>query len=209
LASDMHGIAWSTWEMGDLERVAGNIDLAQNLFDQSWNLFEGVNDPNGFIFCQRGLGDVAQARGDFEGAEAKFVDSLRLAREQSHLWAAGYALSGIGRANLAMERFDMALENFLEAFRLNYDNGFYELAMIALVGLAGVLACTDRPEMAQRLSEFVLNQYLSWNETKGQAIAVREAAMSMLDSTKIKAAESWAAEATLEMLAGVVSSLLV
>jgi hypothetical protein len=108
-----------------------------------------------------------------------------------------------------MERFDMALENFLEAFRLNYDNGFDELAMIALVGLAGVLACTDRPEMAQRLSEFVLNQYVSWNETKGQAMAVREAAMSMLDSTKIKAAERWAEEATLEMVAGVVSSLLV
>jgi len=70
------------------------------------------------------------------------------------------------------------------------------------------LAHTGRPEAAPRWSGFVLIQHPSWNETKGHARAVREAVLPMLDTMTIEAAERWAEKATLEMVEGEVSSLV-
>src|SRR5262249_12878444 len=114
--------AWHIWELGEIERVAGNYMAAQQHYEQAHVLFAGLCDratswdlAPGSMFSHRGLGDIAYACGDPVAAERHFQASLALAREIGHDWSAAYALAGLARAALALERPDEAREYLYEA----------------------------------------------------------------------------------------------
>ncbi|MBL8058910.1 MAG: tetratricopeptide repeat protein, partial [Anaerolineales bacterium] len=85
---DEHGLAWFTWEMGEIQRVAGELDEARRWYDEAQVLFERIPDHSGQIFYHRGRGDLAAAQGDPAEAQRQFQASLDLTRQVPHEWGA-------------------------------------------------------------------------------------------------------------------------
>jgi tetratricopeptide (TPR) repeat protein len=204
-ARDLLGMAWSTWELGEVERVDGQLESARFYFEEAKSLFVDVGDPNGQVFYQRGLGDLAQELGQYVEAETRFEESLRLARQHPHLWAAAYALAGLGRATLGQNRLEEAHSFFVEGIELSLEHGYRELDLVSLAGLANHAMMTTQSERALQLSIFVLSQPLTWNETRKQVQVVLEAIRGEFDESRIESVETWAMTMTLEEVADLAS----
>jgi predicted ATPase/tetratricopeptide (TPR) repeat protein len=175
--------AWHIWELGEIERVAGNYTAAQQHYEQAQVMFADMRDratswvlAGGTVFYHRGLGDIAYACGDPAAAERHFQASLALASETGHDWPAAYALAGLARAALALQRPDEALT---KAQKYGADG----VMMIVLTGIAEVYAATGAPEKAHPLASLVIAHPMSWNETKVRAQRILAATGEHLSSS--------------------------
>jgi predicted ATPase/DNA-binding SARP family transcriptional activator len=166
---DPNGIAWSSWEMGEIFRVEGDWEEAQRWYAEAHEIFQKHEVRGGLSFYHRGLGDIAQLRGDFSDAKRQFQESLRLAEVEYHRWGMAYALSGLGRAALGLVELEQAEGHFLESLSMAYDLGNQGLMMVPLAGLVGVWASQGEARRAVELAAFLLNHYAAWRETKSQA----------------------------------------
>ncbi|WP_374685679.1 adenylate/guanylate cyclase domain-containing protein, partial [Promineifilum sp.] len=64
--------AWSTFELGEIQRVRGDVAAAWQWYERSLPLFEQAHEPMGAAFHRRGLGDLALLRGEWEAADGHF-----------------------------------------------------------------------------------------------------------------------------------------
>lgn len=181
--------AWSIWELGEIERVAGNYTAAQQHYEQARVLFADIRDrassgvvATGASFYHRGLGDIADACGDPLAAERHFQASLALAKEIGHDWPAAYALAGLARAALALQRPDEARNHLYEALTKARKYGADGIMMVVLAGIAEVHAAMGAPEQAHRLASLVVAHPMSWHETKARAQRIQAAAAEHLSS---------------------------
>ncbi|MBK9713118.1 MAG: alpha/beta fold hydrolase [Kouleothrix sp.] len=182
--------AWSSWEMGELERVAGDAAAAREWYERAGALFERVRDPFGPLFYQRGLADLAHAAGDFAEARRRFADSAAQIREGAHDWAAAYALAGLARVALAQGEAAPAQPALAEALakaRKNVDAG---IALVVLSGIAGLRAALGQHEQAVELAALVAEHPATWHETKAQAAAVLASAAATLTAERRAQAEA-------------------
>jgi tetratricopeptide (TPR) repeat protein len=184
LTSDL---AWTFWELGDIERVATNLDLALDYYQQAHYLIEQEDMSFARIFYARGMGDYSLDMGDHLAAIDYFQDSLRRSLELSHHWAKGYALCGLGRAYLGAGRLAEAENIFLEAVQYTQEIAQNDLSMIPLTGLANLRNVCGDPEQALLMAVFVDQYALTWLETRGQAKVVMAAAMAQLSEKTAEA----------------------
>ena len=185
---DAFGEAWSTWEMGEIFRVAGDPDEARLWFDRARGMFEDVKEGNGIIFYHRGLGDLAQARGDFEEAYRQFQRSLQLARQAEYEWGVTYALAGLGRAAIGLGQVEMAREHFVEALQTVTATRDRALALVVLAGWANIYAVTGEAEASAEICALVAGDFAAWNETKAQVSAV-QGSLQGLSASRLKTAQ--------------------
>jgi predicted ATPase/DNA-binding SARP family transcriptional activator len=187
---DRSSVAWHVWEMGEIERVAGNYTAARLHYEQAHILFADIPDRmtgwhvvQSSIFYHRGLGDIAYACGDPAAAERHFQASLASARENDHDWSAAYALAGLARAVLALQRPDEAREYLYEALTKAQKYGTDGIMMVVLTGIADVYAATGAPEQAHPLASLVVAHPMSWHETKARAQRIQAATAVRLNSS--------------------------
>jgi tetratricopeptide (TPR) repeat protein len=187
---DRFSEAWHIWELGEIERVAGNYTAAQQHYEQAHILFAETRDRAtswvlavGTIFYHRGLGDIAQACGDPAAAEGHFQMSLAMASETGHDWPAVYALAGLARAVLALQRHDEARGYLYEALTKAQKYGADGIMMVVLTGIAEVYAATGAPEKAHPLASLVIAHPMSWHETKARAQRIQAATAERLSSS--------------------------
>jgi tetratricopeptide (TPR) repeat protein len=140
----------------------------------SWNLAQSTT------FYQRGLGDIAYTRGDPTAAKRHFQASLVSARITDHDWSAAYALAGLARAALALQRPDEAREYIYEALAKAQKYGADGIVLVVLAGIAEVYAATGAPEQAHTLASLVIAHPMSWNETKARAQRIQAATAERL-----------------------------
>jgi hypothetical protein len=143
----------------------------------SWILAEST------IFYHRGLGDIAHACGDPAASERHFQASLAAAREAGHEWAAVYALVGLARAALALQRHDEARAHLSGALTKAEKHGADGIVMVVLTGIAEMCTATGVPEQAYRLASLVMAHPMSWHETKAQAQRIQAATAEHLSSS--------------------------
>jgi tetratricopeptide (TPR) repeat protein len=179
---DRFSVAWHVWEMGEIERVAGNYTAARQYYEQANVLFADIPDrmtrwyvAQSTTFYHRGLGDIAYATGDPVAAEHHFQASLASAREIGHDWSAAYALAGRARAVLALQRPDQARDYLYEALTKAQKYGADGIMMVVLTGIAEVYAATGAPEKALPLASLVIAHPMSWHETKARAQRIQVA----------------------------------
>ena len=165
---DAFGEAWSTWEMGEIFRVAGEPDEARLCYERSWGMFEEVKEGNGIIFYHRGLGDLAQGRGDYEEAYRQFQHSLQLARQAEYDWGAVYALAGLGRAAIGLGQVQIARGHLIEALKTAITTADRGLVLVVLAGWAHLHAVTREADAAAEICAQVAGDFAAWNETKAQ-----------------------------------------
>ena len=163
---DEFGEAWSTWEMGEIERVAGNYREALRWFESARLLFTNVNENNGLIFYHRGLGDIALAERAYSQSYTQFSQSYKHAENLSFNWGAAYALAGMGRAEFAQQNFEAAskhLSKSLQSVNSIEDAG---LALLVLFTCANLYAARDEIERAVEISTLVAGHFATWMEIK-------------------------------------------
>lgn len=163
-----NGVAWSTWEMGEVYRVASDLANAREWFEKARVLFEDLGDPTSPIFTERGLGDIAQMAGDYPTALKNFEASLQHAIETKHEWAQVYALWGMGRAEVALKNADAAKAHFSQALQTARQIRKPEMVLLSMAGFAGYFAATNQYELAVELGSMVASHKRTWNETKSQ-----------------------------------------
>jgi tetratricopeptide (TPR) repeat protein len=93
--NDTFGVAWYSWEMGELLRLKGEPQAAREWFERARTHFEGFDELGGLCFYYRGLGDLALDAGNFPEAGQQFAHSLALAERTAHRWAQAYAHGGL------------------------------------------------------------------------------------------------------------------
>lgn len=165
-------LTWTLWELGDIERVAGNLNLAYDYYEQANVLIEQEDMPYARVHYPRGLADCSLVKGNSGAAIDLFLDSLNKAQKISYPWAVCYALCGLGRAHVAARNFSEAVAYCLEALRYSQDIQQNDLSMIALAGLAAIKTNTGDFHEGFLLASFVYHHHLSWLETKSQALLV-------------------------------------
>jgi tetratricopeptide (TPR) repeat protein len=185
LTSDL---TWTLWELGEIERVGHNLDLALDYYQEANQLIEQEDMPFARMFYVRGLGDYSLASGDSQAAIGYFQDSLNRSRELSHHWARGYALSRLGRAYLGAGQLAEAGSTLREAIQYTQKIGQNDLTMIALTGQAALKKETGDSEQALILASFVYHFTLTWIETKREAQEVINAATGELSEETAEAA---------------------
>jgi predicted ATPase/DNA-binding SARP family transcriptional activator len=160
-------VGWNYWELGEILRVMGRSQEAAGWYEKAHKAFESFSADNVWkIFYFRGLGDIALAGGDMASASRQFSQSLELARETRHEWAAAYALCGMGRCKLGLGRLQEAREHCLEALQYAFETGDKGINLVALAVYAELLCREGDMEMAARLGSMAGSHYATWHETQ-------------------------------------------
>jgi predicted ATPase/serine/threonine protein kinase/DNA-binding SARP family transcriptional activator len=170
-AGDLYGQAWSSWEMGEIHRVGGDLPGARQWYERARTLFEVVEDSSGFTFYHRALGDLALATGAYNQACREFQQSLNHARETSHDWAMAYALAGLGRAQMALREYEEARKYFRRALRRALRASDQGVTLVVLGAVTSLYAETGDAEEAIALGTLILEHPVSWRETREQVQA--------------------------------------
>ena len=170
-AGDLYGQAWSSWEMGEIYRVGGDLPGARQWYERARELFEAVEDSSGFTFYYRALGDLALATGAYAQAIREFQKSLNYARETSHDWAMAYALAGLGRAQMALRDYEEARKYFRRALRRALRASDQGVTLVVLGAVTSLYAETGDAEEALALGTLILEHPVTWRETREQVQA--------------------------------------
>ncbi len=197
---DAAGLIWGKWELGEIERVEGNLAAARQLYDESWRLFEPTRQSNIAAFYQRGLGDIALAQGDYRDAHRCFSLSLELAQQTYHTWSVAYALSGLGRAEVGSGDWEAAQGHFREAVQKAAQTGSRGLIMAALAGLVELYATQGEEERAVELATFVIEQPATWQEFRQRVEGMLQKCMARLPAAAVGVAQAKARKMDLETL---------
>jgi tetratricopeptide (TPR) repeat protein len=160
-------IGWNYWEMGEILRVMGHFDEAAGWYEKARKPFETyTTDTVWKIFFFRGFGDIGLAKGDFGAAFQNFLKSMEFAQNARHEWATTYALSGMGKCDLGLEKLQDAREHFLAALQYAFETGDKGISLATLSGYAELLCQEGELEAAARLGSLVDSHYATWNETR-------------------------------------------
>jgi ADP-ribosylglycohydrolase len=114
-------------ELGAIAFFSGDITRGDTLFTQALSLITGMPDDERHISLQTvllgNLGNVAEARGDWVGAERLHGEALRLRREIADARGALRSLHALGRCRITLGDREGGLALFVEAERLATDLG--------------------------------------------------------------------------------------
>ncbi len=191
------GAAWAVWEIGEINRLAGDLAGAREWYEKGRAMLEQLKEPTGPVFYHRGLGDIAQATGDFLTAKKQFQESLKHAESTRHAWSKVYALCGLGRAETALKETEAAQEHFRQGLEIAKVIDLEDMMLICLAGLAGDYATTGDLEQAVELSAMVINHKQSWNETRAQMAALL-GSITALPPERLAAAQERGRSLTIE-----------
>jgi predicted ATPase/DNA-binding SARP family transcriptional activator len=191
--------AWSLWELGDIERLAGEYDAALGHYEEARLIFQRLDSQVGLAFYFRGLGDVYLATGDPTTSLDYYQRSLDIAQEH-HDWSATFALGGLGRALLALGRYQAAGTEFGKALKLAYEINHIDLMMLIFAGVCRLLLATNEKERAVELGTFVYHHHITWVEIKNQVSDTINLASRQLSDEQISAAQERGRNASKEAI---------
>jgi tetratricopeptide (TPR) repeat protein len=124
---------------GELERACGNVEAAQEAYEQSIELLDSIGS-RGTTIPRLNLGLVYLARSNWEQAREMFEFGLRELRatgERSHL---GFVHLGLGCAAAGMEDWDAYDHHIYEASRILAETEWVDRDIAEHAGLAASLA---------------------------------------------------------------------
>ena len=162
-------LAWSLWEMGELMRLAGNIDEARQRLESALEIFKKYQDNVGLSFYWRAVGDLAVQEKDFDSARQYFEKCEQFAHAARHNWMVAYSLKSLGVVDLEENNTKAAKTSFVEALRLArkvHDPG---ITHAILANISKLYVHENNHQRAVELGAFILNHFASWNETKAHA----------------------------------------
>ena len=176
---NQHDTAWATWELGEIYRLMGNLDLASKYFQEASPAFESMQEFIGLGFYHRGLGDVALINGDLETAHQEYLQALGYhEREQrgNREWGLALIHSRLGILLIKLGKLDDARHHLQTALDLAVGRTNPDLKALPLAGIARWLLVNGSAKEAIELTSCVASKPTTWNEIKSQVQAVLEEA---------------------------------
>lgn len=182
-------IAWNYWEMGEVMRVARDLDKAAEWFERSHTIFEQAQDNIGRSFYFRGMADIALETHAFDSARENFSTSVELARTVNHTWMLAYTLNGLGKSELGLRRLSSAEKHMKQALRYAIKTHDTGIALVLLSGYASLLRAQEKNEKAAELALLITGHFASWHETKMQAASLLDELGTSLPEARLKQAQ--------------------
>jgi predicted ATPase/DNA-binding SARP family transcriptional activator len=183
------GMIWSYAELGEIERVAGNLGAAQRWYRQAKEYLANLQVYNLRSFTCRGLGQIALLQNDLERATSLFNESLEAAREEYFTWGIAYAEGYLGRVACLRGEHHRAWELFQHAAQVLSRWGDQGVALELIGGVAQLLLVSGQLAGAMILAAFLIHYQGSWYETKERASDLFIQAASRLPSSDIVQAQ--------------------
>lgn len=132
------GIAFGLNNLGEIERNLGNMERAQELFDEAFTIFKRYKNHRGMAFSLNNLGGVMYLIGNVVGAQEKFYKAYELHREIGDLTGTAHSLSALGNGASFDGDYDEARRYYDTALQIRREIGNLRGIADSLTDLARV-----------------------------------------------------------------------
>jgi tetratricopeptide (TPR) repeat protein len=176
---NQHDIAWASWEMGEIYRLMGNLDMAERYYRVAQPSFEMMQEFIGMGFYHRGLGDIAAMQGDWEQAKKQYLEALMYHEKEergNRGWGLALTNARMGIALVETRQLEDARQYLKTSLAQAVSWKFPDLKALPLAGIARWLAVNGLTQRAVELAACVASKPTTWNEIKYQARTVLEGA---------------------------------
>ena len=119
---DEEHYAQTMGNLGYLEYLDGNLELAKSIYDDLLSLTKRVS-PVGYAFAQNNLGEVVRAMGDFDGAADLYQQAYDTFKRYKHLRGMAFTLSNLAGINSVRGQLDQAKEMHHKSYKINKEIG--------------------------------------------------------------------------------------
>jgi len=189
---DRTDIVWGLLELGEIERVAGNLDIAESLLQQCNAMHLDTPRSEVQAFYYKGMGDLALDRGELETARRHFEQSRELARRDYNSWCVAYADLGLGRSAMAAGDLVATREHLSNAFNILRDEwgSMPPLYTLGLEIWAEYCAANRDYRRAVELGSLVIQHPATWQEYRDRAGQLVQRCAAHLPSAELSAAQA-------------------
>jgi len=151
----------------------GYTDEARAALEEGVSLSKSIGDRWGLAFAYRGLGRIAQTRGEHAQAVEMFGKSLDMLAEFGTHQDEARVLVELSHSIFALGNDAEAERGWRKALRIATEIQSTFVALEALVGIAMLKANQGNAEQSLKLSSIVLNHPASLQETKNRASSLQ------------------------------------
>ncbi|MBI5302795.1 MAG: tetratricopeptide repeat protein [Chloroflexi bacterium] len=148
-------IARTQFFLANVMRDQGEFDQAHQLYEASIARFQALGDNRHLAHVLNALGVLAQLQGDYPRAAKWYEECIKFERENGRESFLVLAIGNLGTVSLHASDYPRARACFEESLILEQQLGHTEEIFLNLMGLAGVMTATGKPEQAALLLGFV------------------------------------------------------
>ncbi len=175
-------------------------DEAQTTLEESVTLSRSIGDRYLLGYAYRGLGIVAQVKGDHAQALEEFQKSLAVLTELGARQDMARILAEMSRSIFAVGDYEGAKRNWQEALRLAIETKGAFIVLESLVGLAALQAKQGGIEQALECLLIVLDQSSNFQDTRDRATCLRSELEAQLTPKQIDFVQARARTKTLDQV---------
>jgi tetratricopeptide (TPR) repeat protein len=199
LADTLNGLGTVTLNLGEYEE-------ARAFYQASLTLFQKVQDRPGESATLVNLGEIARRQGDYAAAWQYYEKALAVDREIGDGLLAAITLGNLGHTALACGDYSAAEGYYREGLQTALSIGAVPDVLDSLSGMAGVLAHTNKQDLALEVLGLVLHHPALDDESRpiaAQALAELRTALptNEIESGLARGAARPLAELVTEILA--------
>lgn len=143
-------MAWILLGLAQATDAVEDFDRSERLYGDLLDIARQAGDETMAARALGQIGNTLRIRGDNARARAVLEEALSLARPTQDKWLTGFVTNSLGRT-LVQEDPVQARTLLEESLTLAHDIGYRWLTARALEDLAGLMASSDRAEVAARL----------------------------------------------------------
>jgi tetratricopeptide (TPR) repeat protein len=148
---DEGGVAEAVARLGFAEWSAGELDSAQQRFEQAVQIWRRQDRPRRIAYATQMLADIAATKGDLRAARALVDESEALARSKDDARSLMLATSTSGRVSLLEGNIAEAARRLAESLRLAREHGDQAFMTVGLEGGMIIAAAAGDLVRAARL----------------------------------------------------------
>lgn len=174
------GLAYGLNNLGEIERNLGDMQRAQDLFAQAYEIFQNYKNLRGMAFSLNNLGGVMFLLGNTHGAGEKYAEGYRMHREVGDLTGTAHSLSALGNVSMFDGDYDSARDYYGEALQIRRGLGNLRGVADSLNDLATLEMNIAHFDRADELIDEALEIRERINDKQGLALAKTNKALTQL-----------------------------
>lgn len=138
---------------GDLATEEADYDAASRLLQESLDLWQALDEPEGVAKTLNHLGNLARARFEYDGARSLLTQALRIRRDEGNLRGVSVSLRNLGLLAAQQRDFETARSFYEEALPIARTHGDKRVVASLAHGLAAVRFVDGDHDGASQLAE--------------------------------------------------------
>jgi tetratricopeptide (TPR) repeat protein len=138
-------------ELGRLEMLNNNIEVAQKLLDAANTLFQQLNMKSGTSYMLQAYARIAAIKGDYETASMRLQECLDIDKLYGYRASSLWAQSQLAYLALYRRETAKAHELFIKTVKAFYQDQIEIGVAFTLEGTAGLCIVVDKPKIAANL----------------------------------------------------------